>query len=310
MSWTFAHISDIHVGSPRSYRYQPAWRDNWLTAREQLLEISPDLLLVGGDLTRDGATHRYELEQIKADLDALPFPYHAIPGNHDVGNKFLPNKEESVNAKAADRFQAVFGPAEWSLEHRDVRFSGFNALLAGSGLPHEARMWAWLESQASRPPARQSVWIIHPALFVEDPAEPNWDPEKDRLEWIFTVDRPHRDRILDLLAAAGATLVITSHVHCRHALSARGMPILCSPATAFPQACPRWTGGDSTLGFHACRVTTSEIVPEFVPLRHLSDRPGYGPGGSPAMADRDYSLAWETPSLLDLGLETGPQPPT
>ena len=78
--WTFVHATDIHVGSPRSYRYAPAWNENWLTAREQIIQIDPDLLLIGGDLTRDGRIHLYEFEALKADLDQLPFPCHVIPG--------------------------------------------------------------------------------------------------------------------------------------------------------------------------------------------------------------------------------------
>ncbi|MDP6777959.1 MAG: metallophosphoesterase [Candidatus Latescibacteria bacterium] len=303
MSWTFAHISDIHVGTPRSYRFQPAWAKNWQTARKQIVELSPDFLLIGGDLTRDGATHRFELDQIKADLDNLPFPCYAIPGNHDVGNKYLEGQPHLICARAVDRFSEVFGSTEWSFEHKGVRFGGFNALLAGSGLPEEERMWSWLEDQARNQPQGDSVWLLHPTLFMEDPDEPSWDPEADRLEWIYTVDQPHRGRILDALAAAGATLAITSHVHCRHTLSARGIRIQASPSTAFSQACSRWIGGDPALGFLHCRVDGSGISPEFIPLEQESDAPGYGPGGSPAMADRDYSIAREKPSLLDLGLD-------
>ena len=47
-SWRFVHATDIHVGSPRSFRYQPAWNENWQTARQQIIELEPDLLLVGG----------------------------------------------------------------------------------------------------------------------------------------------------------------------------------------------------------------------------------------------------------------------
>lgn len=32
--WSFVVVSDIHVGSPRSFRYEPAWNENWKTARE------------------------------------------------------------------------------------------------------------------------------------------------------------------------------------------------------------------------------------------------------------------------------------
>jgi hypothetical protein len=58
--WTFIHVADIQPGSPRSYRYNPSWIKNWRQARQQMLAINPDLLLVGGDLTRDGSLHRYE----------------------------------------------------------------------------------------------------------------------------------------------------------------------------------------------------------------------------------------------------------
>ena len=85
--WTFAYVADIQVGSPRSFRFAPAWNDNWETAREQIVEQQPEFLLVGGDLTRDGYIHRYELENIREDLQRLPFPVYAIPGNMDVGNK-------------------------------------------------------------------------------------------------------------------------------------------------------------------------------------------------------------------------------
>ena len=138
--WTFAYVADIHVGTPRSYRFQPAWNENWRTAREQIVDLNPEFLIVGGDLTRDGKDHRFELEQIKTDLDSLPFPYYAIPGNHDVGKKYSPGSEVSINKGSVDRYRSVFGPTQWSFVHRGVRFSAFDALLAGSGLEGEEEM--------------------------------------------------------------------------------------------------------------------------------------------------------------------------
>ena len=73
-TWSFIHVSDIHVGSPRSYRFQPAWNENWQTARKQIVDLDPDLLFVGGDMTRDGTTHREELVNTRDDLQSLPFP--------------------------------------------------------------------------------------------------------------------------------------------------------------------------------------------------------------------------------------------
>jgi 3',5'-cyclic AMP phosphodiesterase CpdA len=81
--WTFVHVADMQPGSPMSYRYNPSWIANWREAKAQILAIAPDLLLAGGDLTRDGSIRRYELEQMKAELE-LPFPVHVVAGNTDT----------------------------------------------------------------------------------------------------------------------------------------------------------------------------------------------------------------------------------
>ena len=85
--WSFLHISDTQPGSPRSFRFNPCYMENWQTAYRQLQAQTADLLLVGGDLTRDGYIHDFELEKTKAELDALAYLYHAIPGNMDTSNK-------------------------------------------------------------------------------------------------------------------------------------------------------------------------------------------------------------------------------
>ena len=48
------------------------------------------------------------------------------------------------------------------------------------------------------------------------------------------------------------------------------------------------------MNFH---VTANAITPEFVPLETVSTLHGYGPGGNPPETGRDYSVAWEQPSL-------------
>ena len=298
--WTFVHVSDIHVGTPRSFRFQPAWNENWQTARQQILDLEPEFLIVGGDLTRDGSTHRYELEQVKQDLDSLPFPYYVIPGNHDVGNKYQPDTSAAIKQVAVDQFTDIFGSNHWSFIHKNVRFSGFNALLAGSGHPAEDEMWTWLKSQIDQPRSPHHVWILHPALFVEEPTEPNWDVEANRLEWIFGTDDPYRSRMLDVIRQTDAELVITSHIHCRRRVIDDGITFQYSSAIAFPQRVPGWDDGDSTLGFLRYNVTELGIEPTFVPLSSVSEKEGYG--GSPSLEERDYSISWEKPSLKELGL--------
>ena len=300
--WTFLHATDIHVGSPRSFRFQPAFSENWQTARTQMMALGPDLLLLGGDLTRDGNLHRFELEAIKQDLDALPFPYHVVPGNMDTGNKHTQvpsaNRDDvRLNLTSAQlrQFEEVFGPSQWSFIHKGVRFSGFCDMLAGSGLPEEEGLWRWLEAQKALPRAERQVWLMHSALFVDRREEPNHDIRDPAQyhNWYFGIDEPHRSRLFEVFQATGADLVLSGHVHCRKLHEAGGIRFQIGPSTAFAQWGDRWPDGDPRLGFLRYEVTDSGIQGSFVPLQRLSQARGYGPGGHPTPEERDYSIAWE-----------------
>jgi len=302
--WSFVHVTDIHVGSPRSFRFQPAFNENWQTAREQIVALKPDLLLVGGDVARDGNIHRLELEAVKADFDRLPFPVHVAPGNMDTGNKRTnvsnarPDRDDvALNIQSAHlkQFSSVFGPLWWSFVHKDVRFSGFCDMVAGSGLPEEDELWAWLDAQRKQPRARHHVWMMHYALFIEELHEPNFDigdPARYH-DWYFGIDEPHRSRLMDLFKATGATLVLSGHVHCRKTHHADGIRFDIGPSTAFAQWGHRWPDGDATLGFVRYEVSERGIQPTFVPLARKSTATGYGPGGHPKPQVRDYSIAWD-----------------
>ena len=295
--WSFVHVADMHVGTPRSYRFQPAWNENWAVAREQIIELDPALVLVGGDLTRDGSTHRLELETMRRDLAALPFPAHVIPGNHEVGNKFSTTSSVAIRPDYVRLYESVFGPSQWSVLHRGVRFSGCDAFLLGSGLPQEATLRSWLEEQTRLPHAPIHVWMIHPALFADRFDEPDWNPSTHREEWYFVLDGVHRRFLVEIFRATGATHIITAHIHCRRMVDLGGMKISFAPSTAFPQWADRWPDGDPTLGFLRGDVGPEGLAIRFIPLRRRSTRKGYGPGGNPGLEGRDYSAAWEQPPL-------------
>lgn len=330
-SWSFIHITDIHVGSPRSFRYAPAWVENWRTARRQIIDLRPDLLLIGGDLTRDGSFHRFELEAIRADLETLPMPWHVIPGNMDTGNKHARVSGGHTNAsvtfggysgtagKSAQdersamirddvrfnlrsselgQFTSVFGTPWWSFDHKGVRFSGFCDILVNSGLPEEAQLWKWLEEQARRPRPAHHVWLVHYPLFADRPDEPSWDIRdlKQYHNWYFTIDQPGRGRLLEVFKATGAEIVLSGHIHCRKQHVAGGIRYYLGPSTAFAQWTQRWPDGDPTPGFQRFVVSDAGITYEFVPLAAVSDAKGYGAGGHVPPDKRDYSQAWEKPA--------------
>ena len=125
--WIFVHTGDIHFASPRSYRYWPHVNENWKTACGQIISIGPDLLLNCGDLGFEGWIHPDELKRLKANLNGLPFPCHAVAGNMDVGNKTAKYNggtaegwndiEHSVSSRLLARFESTFGPCNWSFVH-------------------------------------------------------------------------------------------------------------------------------------------------------------------------------------------------
>ncbi|MCF7853893.1 MAG: metallophosphoesterase [Candidatus Pacebacteria bacterium] len=305
-SWNFIYAADMQPGSPKSYRFKPAYAENWRTARRQIMDRHPEFLLIGGDVTRDGYIHRWELEEMKADFDGMGIPYHVIPGNMDTGNKHTdrtsgrPDRNDvtlNMTSEELQTFESVFGPSSWTFDHRNVRVSGFCDMLLGSGLPQERELWDWLEKQANRPKSDHNIWLMHYALFLDAPDEPAFDitaPEH-YLDWYFCVDQGSRDRLLDLLKKAGATRVITGHIHCRKEHVVDGIHFDLAPGIAMGQWFDRWPDGDASLGFLEYTVSGKRIEKRFVPLEHESTRTdGYGPGGHPLPEARDYSLAWET----------------
>jgi predicted phosphodiesterase len=306
-SWTFVHVADMQPGSPKSYRYNPSLIKNWQEAKKQILEINPELMLVGGDVTRDGSIHRYELEEMKIDLDSLPFPVYVVPGNMDTGNKHTdkdglhrkPDQctdlELNVTSAQLQQFASVYGPMWWSTVHKNVRFSGFADVVVNSGLPEEEQFWQWAEEQKKLDHEDHHVWIMHYALFAFELHEPNWniDDHDEYRAWYFNVDQPGRGRLLELFKATGTDIVISGHIHCRRTVEAEGIRFEFAPATCFGQWKDRWPDGDMTLGFLKFDVSDSGIKSTFIPLKKTYKLEKYGPGGHPAPQFRDYSLAWE-----------------
>mgnify|MGYP001122149225 FL=1 len=305
-TWKFIHVCDTQPGSPRSFRYHPAWIENQQTAYAQIKRLQPELILHGGDLTRDGSLHDFELEEAKENLDALQIPYHAIPGNMDIGNKFTdvqsgqPNRDDiAANATSENiqRYQKYFGKFPWTFVHRNVRFTGVYAALAGSGLPEEKYFWEFMESLPQQDATQYHVFMMHYALFINSPDEDSpkiTDPERMH-DWYFAISDPHRSRIFNLLKNAKVDIVLSGHIHCRRPVQEfDGIRFYKAAATGFGQWADKWSDGDTTLGFYEFTVSDQGLEERFVPLEKVSTRTdGYGLGGHPRPDQRDYSLAWE-----------------
>ncbi|MCA9114728.1 MAG: metallophosphoesterase [Planctomycetaceae bacterium] len=316
--WTFLHVNDSHMGTPRSFRFRPAVNQRWAAIRQQMAETGADLLLHGGDLTRDGEIHEFEYLQAREDLETLPFPAFIIPGNMDVGNKHATRNgvkrkwedrglgwndpDLNMTAERLDLFSRYFGSIHWTFLYRDIRFTGFFAATAGTGLPHEEQMWRMLERLPSLPPAKHHVAMMHYWPFMEQPDEPAWDlTNPDEYDnWYFSIDPPHRQRLWDLLKAANVEILFCGHVHTgRSVQDVDGIRVYRTPAAGnTAQLAERWADSETRFGFQRCDVTPEGIEVTFVPGNDQCEEfDSFGPMGHPTAALRDYSIAREQPPL-------------
>ena len=317
--WTFLHVNDSHMGTPRSYRFRPAINRRWAAILRQISGIDAEFLLHGGDLTRDGETHEFEYQQAREDLEKLPFPTFVIPGNMDVGNKHAtrngakPKWSElgldwndpdcNMTSRSLDFFSSYFGPVHWTFLYRGVRFTGFFAAMAGSSLPQEERLWRMLERIPNLPPARQHVAMMHYWPFMEQPDEPAWDlTDPDHYDnWYFSIGPPHRQRLWELLQASGVDILFCGHVHTgRPVQVVDGIRLYRTQSAGnSAQLAERWSDADTRYGFHRCDVTQDGIQVSFVLGEDQCEEfDSYGPMGHPGIKTRDYSVAREKPPLV------------
>jgi 3',5'-cyclic AMP phosphodiesterase CpdA len=80
MPYVIAQLSDVHIGGPHAGNGE---RFSQAIEAVSAMSLPPDLVLLTGDLTHNGADG--EWHELLARLDELTVPWEAIPGNHDRG---------------------------------------------------------------------------------------------------------------------------------------------------------------------------------------------------------------------------------
>lgn len=128
-AWKMAVISDIHVMAPEllqqegaSFRYYVSHDRKMLKEGPALLEaciadilkLHPQVVLVTGDLTKDGekVSHEYVSRQLLKPLREAGISVYVIPGNHDVNNPhaviFLNDTVKRTETVTPDEFSRCY----------------------------------------------------------------------------------------------------------------------------------------------------------------------------------------------------------
>jgi 3',5'-cyclic AMP phosphodiesterase CpdA len=215
-------VSDTHL-SPAA----PEAEANWDAVLRYVAEAAPDVVIHLGDLSLDGAHDPADLHHGRRQLDRLQAEWHAIPGNHDIGDNPWPGApaDSAVDTERCQRWLDIVGPDHWSLTMNGWTLLAINAQLPGSGLEAEARQWSWLEEQLSAPGNNQRV-----ALLTHKPVTAT-DAELASSPAYRFLPPSARDRLASRPGKTPLPLVLSGHVHQYRLLRLDGTDHLWVPTT-------------------------------------------------------------------------------
>lgn len=215
-------VSDTHLSASA-----PQAQANWDAVVSYVGACAPDLVIHLGDLSLDAAGNALDLRHGRTQLDRLPVAWHAVPGNHDIGDNPWPGAPAgiAVDAGRHQRWLDIVGADHWSITVGGWILLAIDAQLLGSGLAAEAAQWSWLEEQAGRHRGRQPVALIThkpvTATGTELAAAPPyrfWPP-------------PAGDRLARLFGGTPHALVMSGHVHQYRLLRLDGTDHMWVPTT-------------------------------------------------------------------------------
>jgi len=218
---TVLQISDTHLSRTHAY-----FQDNWDAFLDYVAEDPPDFVFVTGDMCFNGPANPDDLAYAREQLDRLPVPWRAIPGNHDIGDVPPDTKlKHPICATRQAAYRAQFGDEFWVEDMAGWRFIGLDAQLMGSNLPEESEQYTMLTDALASAADRSIALLIHKPLFHASPDEKEEVPA--------TILPKPRAALLDLCAEYGVKLVACGHRHCYHHSRIGGTELIWAPASAF-----------------------------------------------------------------------------
>lgn len=213
-TFSFVHLTDLHIGDPRGMRVDIQQTIGWKAAKKCISEINllgPDFVVITGDLLF-GQLYplEYSLEYKKCYqiLQLFNVPTFVCPGNHDGYIQF--------GQDGFKLWQNFFGPLYYSFNYGDSHFTIVNSYdwpaksrLAFSfvvfnwgGCIGEEQM-EWIEKDLHRSTSADlSLMFLH--------HNPLWDTQNDSL---LKNGYKGREELLLLINTYGIDAVFAGHVH-------------------------------------------------------------------------------------------------
>lgn len=103
-AFRLVQISDTHLSPTHAY-----FQDNWDVFVDEMAEEKPDMVLVTGDLCLNGPIRKADFAYAREQMERLPVPWRAIPGNHDAGET---PPDARLGKPITDERRAIYGQAD------------------------------------------------------------------------------------------------------------------------------------------------------------------------------------------------------
>ncbi len=227
-NFTVIQISDTHLS--RSHAY---FQDNWEACLDHIEALAPALVIHTGDVAFNAPDVPDDLAFCREQLDRIPCPWVAIPGNHDIGEPGEnPRLGQCIGEQDLEQWERHFGLDHFCQDIGAWRLIGINSELLGSGLPREDVQWQFLaDSLASA--GDQCIGIfLHKPMFLDD-------IDATKIDGACVHPAP-RARLRNLVQDANVSFVACGHTHAYHHSTWNGLDVVWSPTTAFVNPGKRW----------------------------------------------------------------------
>ncbi len=202
------------------------FRDNFTRVAAAVNAAGPDLIVVTGDASLDGAEREADLAFAAGRYAALlPAPTHAVPGNHDVGDHPVRAPRQPVDDGRLDCFRRHFGACPWLLDRTGWRLLGLDSQVMGAHRAAAGAQAALIAQALDTLEDRRLAVFLHKPIFTADPSETVFD--------YWSVPPFARAPLLPLLAHPSLRLVASGHLHLHHGFSRGAVRYVWAPSVAF-----------------------------------------------------------------------------
>ena len=247
-------VSDTHLSRKWAY-----FQDNWEAFLDCINDERPDFIFVTGDMCFNGSKRADDLVYARRQMERLPAPWRAIPGNHDIGDTPPdPRLKGPITTARRARYRRQFGPDFWVEDLGDWRFIGINAQLLDSGLTAENTQMKMLDSALGSANDLSIAILTHKPLFIRNSNETGRSPS--------SIWPRSRKRLLSLCKQYSVKLVASGHRHCYRSMRYGSTRLIWAPPTSFIDTRTRFSGSHikRRVGFIRYRFDRKLLSHEFV----------------------------------------------